>query len=237
MVFRADLHIHSCLSPCASLEMSPSAIVKRALESGMNCLALTDHNCALNCAVMEKLCNKEGIFFLPGLEVCTEEEAHVVCLFDSTESALALNNIVYEKLPRVKNIPEKFGDQVYVNEHEEIEGSVEKYLGLASTITVEQLRQTVYDLGGLFIPAHVDKPVFSIVSQLGFLSGEYSAVEIANPNRADYTLNRMIAPYSVICSSDSHYLHQIGSKKITFEMPEASFASLKDVLENRKIQL
>ncbi|KMQ50279.1 metal-dependent phosphoesterases (PHP family) [Chitinispirillum alkaliphilum] len=237
MSFWADLHIHSCLSPCGSLDMSPSAIVKKAVERGINCLALSDHNSALNCNVMEKLCAESGIFFLPGLEVTTVEEAHVICLFDTSEKALELGDYIYKKLPEIQNIPEKFGDQVYVNEHEEIEGVVEKYLGLAAGVSVEELREVVFGLGGLFIPAHVDKPVFSVISQLGFLGGSYSAVEISNPYGYEGRKIASVYDYAFISSSDSHYTHQIGKNHIFFDMQEASFQSFIEVLNNKRYSI
>jgi PHP family Zn ribbon phosphoesterase len=230
MKYKADLHIHSCLSPCGSLDMSPRAIVERALEVGVNCLALTDHNSAGNCGAMAKLCEREGILFFPGLEVTTAEEAHVVCLFGEVGAAMELGAIVYESLPPVKNIPEKTGDQVLVNEDDEIEGEVEKYLVIASAYSVDRLREIVKGLGGLFIAAHVDKPCFSVVSQLGVLSGEFSAAELSRAGVLRGGAEKLTAGYTAVSASDSHYVHSIGSACVEFESADAGLGGYERAL-------
>jgi PHP family Zn ribbon phosphoesterase len=218
MIYKADLHIHSCLSPCASLDMSPLAIVTRAKEIGLNCLALTDHNSAGNCAAMGRLCEREGILFFPGMEVTTAEEAHIVCLFGGVDAALELGRMVGEASPYIKNVPEKTGDQVLVNEEDEVEGFEERYLGMATSFGVDELRERVAGLGGLFIAAHVDKPCFSVVSQLGVLSGEFSAVELSRGGVMRGEEARMATSgYALVTASDSHYVHTIGSAYVEFE--------------------
>ncbi|MFP4013777.1 MAG: PHP domain-containing protein [Chitinispirillaceae bacterium] len=221
--YRADLHIHSCLSPCASLDMSPRAIAQTAVEKGLNCIALTDHNSAGNCAVMQTLCSEKGILFFPGIEVSTSEEAHILCLFETVKAAEHLGEFVYRSLPDVDNEPEKLGDQVLVNETDEIEGFVQKYLGLASMITIDQLRSKVRELGGLLIPAHIDRPSFSVISQLGFLSGDFSAVEISRAGVRRGIDLTLAGPYPAVTASDSHYLHEIGSVSVGFELREGTF--------------
>jgi len=211
MKYKADLHIHSCLSPCASLDMSPRAIVGRAKELDINCLALTDHNSAGNCAAMARVCEREGVLFFPGLEVTTAEEAHIVCLFGEVDSAMKLGEIIYGRLPHVENIPEKFGDQVFVNEEDEVEGFEERYLGIACGLTIDELRDTVFGLGGLFIAAHIDKPCFSVISQLGFLSGEFSAVELSRAGALKESAKALAEGYAAVSASDSHYIHTIAS--------------------------
>jgi PHP family Zn ribbon phosphoesterase len=220
MLYKADLHIHSCLSPCGSLDMSPRAIVARAKEVGVNCIALTDHNSAGNCAAMGRLCSREGILFFPGMEVTTAEEAHIVCLFGEVGAALELGRMVYEALPHIENIPEKTGDQVLVNEEDEVEGFEERYLGMAASFTIDELRERVAGLGGLFIAAHIDKPCFSVISQLGFLSGEFSAVELSRAGAMRSEARKLAAGYAVTTASDSHYIHTIGSACVEFEADE-----------------
>jgi PHP family Zn ribbon phosphoesterase len=237
MLYRADLHIHSCLSPCGSLDMSPLAIVARAKEVGLNCLALTDHNSAGNCAAMGRLCSREGLTFFPGMEVTTAEEAHIVCLFGEVGAALELGRTVYEALPRVKNIPEKTGDQVLVNEEDEVEGFEERYLGLACSLTIDELRERVAGLGGLFIAAHIDRPCFSVVSQLGFLSGEFSAVELSRAGVMRSEARNLAAGYAVTTASDSHYIHTIGSALVEFEADEgAGLAGYRRALRDKRVK-
>jgi PHP family Zn ribbon phosphoesterase len=237
MKYKADLHIHSCLSPCASLDMSPRAIVERALELGINCLALTDHNSAGNCAAMARLCGRSGILFFPGLEVTTAEEAHVLCLFGDVASAEKLSGLIYGKLPHIENIPEKFGDQVLLNEDDEVEGFEERYLGIACGFTVDELREEVKSLDGLFIAAHVDKPCFSVISQLGFLSGEFSAVELSRAGAAREGVAALAKGYTAVSASDSHYVHTIGSACVEFESQTPGIDGYREALRENRINL
>ena len=233
MLVRADLHIHSCVSPCASLEMSPAAIAEKAKEKGLDLVALTDHNTALNCPAFKVNCAQQELWSLYGMEVTSSEEAHLVCLFEDVETALEFSEFVYKYMPDVPNNPDVFGDQVYVDENEEILGEVEKYLGNASGLSIDDVREEVFFRNGLFIPAHVDKPVFSIVSQLGFLpEADYTAIEVFNPiNAKDY------AKYPVISDSDAHYLDDVAKKQLYIDVEEKSFAALRDSLQNNRIIL
>ncbi|MCL2219390.1 MAG: PHP domain-containing protein [Chitinispirillia bacterium] len=237
MLYKADLHVHSCLSPCASLDMAPSAIVARAMEVGINCLALTDHNSAGNCAAMANLCERNGILFFPGMEVTTAEEAHIVCLFGEVGAAMELGRIVYGKLPDIENNPDKFGDQVLVNEEDEVEGFEERYLGVACGLTIDQLRQHVFALGGLFIAAHVDKPCFSVISQLGFLSGEFSATELSRAGAMREKSFNLVKGYTAVSASDSHYLHTLGSAYVEFEPEEAGIEGYGQALRDNAVKL
>jgi hypothetical protein len=217
--------------------MSPLAIVTRAREVGVNCLALTDHNSAGNCAAMAKLCEREGILFFPGMEVTTKEEAHIVCLFGSVGAALELSAMVYDKLLPITNDPEKFGDQVLVNEEDEVEGFEEQYLGVACGFSIDELRERVLGLGGLFVAAHVDKPRFSVVSQLGFLSGEFSAAEISRAGALRETSFGLVRGYVPVSASDSHYLHTLGSACVEFETDDASIGGYGDALRAGRTKL
>jgi len=237
MLYRADLHVHSCLSPCASLDMAPSAIVARALEVDVNCIALTDHNSAGNCAAMANLCKRNGILFFPGMEVTTKEEAHIVCLFGEVDAAMELGRMVREKLPNVENIPEKFGDQVLLNEDDEVEGFEERYLGLACGFTIDELRERVFALGGLFIAAHVDKPIFSVVSQLGFLSGEFSAAELSRAGATREASFKLVRNYTAVSASDSHYLHTLGSACVEYESDIAGIGGYRQALLDKTAKL
>jgi hypothetical protein len=237
MLYKADLHIHSCLSPCGSLDMSPLSIVKAAVERGVNALALTDHNSAGNCAAMAKLCRDHGILFFPGLEVTTSEEAHVLCLFDEVGAAMELDRIIYDSLPQIKNVPEKFGDQIFVNEDDEVEGFEEKYLGMASSYSIDELREKVETIGGLFIASHVDKPVFSVISQLGFLSGFFSAVEISAAGAQRKDSLSLAGAYTAVSASDSHYLHTIANTCVQFELPSPSIEEYRHALERKQVEI
>ncbi|MFP4374545.1 MAG: PHP domain-containing protein [Spirochaetaceae bacterium] len=225
-MFRADCHIHSCLSPCGDLENSPAAIVRRAVDLGLDLIALTDHNSALNCPTFAEVAERAGIAALYGIEATTREEVHVLCLFETVEGALELGETLYAALPDIPIVPERFGDQVYVDARDMILGEVEKHLIYAADYSLDEIRDMVLTAGGLFIPAHIDRPANSIYSQLGFLpEGDYSAVEVTRwPSPVD------TRGHAVISDSDAHFLDGIGMRSFTFEAERPDFHGLKAAL-------
>jgi len=229
MLIKGDLHNHSCVSPCADLEMSPSDMARRARELGIGILALTDHNTALNTPAFEHHCLKEGILPIFGMEINSQEEAHVLCLFETKEQALTLGKEIYPLLPQVTNIPEKFGDQVFVDSQDMIAGEVEIHLGGAVSWSLDSIRDRVLADGGLFIPAHIDRPMFSLSSQLGFVPDDfYHALEVIH-------LPTALATYQngLIQNSDAHLLESMGRRTTQYEMDAPSFQGLKQALEKR----
>jgi len=231
----ADLHIHSVLSPCGDLDMSPSKILKRAKEKGLNLIAITDHNMVENGIPLKYLAEGQSMDILFGMEITTQEEIHVLCLFDELEIALRWQDIVYEKLPDIKCDFEIFGHQLVVNEHEEIVRFEEKLLINATEISIESVFDTVEKMGGLAIPAHLDKPVNSILSQVGLIPPHLplSAVEVTkNCNR-----NKLIMEYPELSEiqcvgfSDAHYLEEIGTQTTLFNMDAPTIQELKLALK------
>ena len=228
MIVSADLHIHSCLSPCGDLSMSPGLIARTARERGLKMAALTDHNSALNIPAFAAACAVEGITGVYGLEVNTREEAHVLCLFETPEAALALGSFLYPLLPDIPNNPLKMGDQVYVDQKENILGEVEKWLLGGADIGLEELLEEVHSRGGLFIPAHIDRPAYSIPSQLGFLpSLAYDALE-------SVTVPTSVPLYPgaprVIQNSDAHYPEDVAKRTTNFEMETCGWTGLVEAL-------
>ncbi|MFW5729886.1 MAG: PHP domain-containing protein [Spirochaetota bacterium] len=226
MTFRADLHIHSCLSPCGDLDNSPAALAHIARERGLDLIALTDHNSALNTPAFAEACSREGVAALYGLEITTREELHVLCLFADVAAALSMSGQVHEVLPAVPNDPERFGDQVYVDAQDVILGEVDTYLVSAVSWSMEETLAKCHALGGLFIPAHIDRSMHSVWSQLGFLpDGPYDAVEVTkDPCPID------TRSYPVITDSDAHYLDDVGTRSFTFEGTAPSFTDLRTAL-------
>jgi len=222
MRYKADFHIHSCLSPCAALEMGPFDIVCRAKEVGLNAIALTDHNCTFNLPAFGKICAAENMACLYGLEVTSMEEVHLLCLFDDLEKAMEFGERIYESLPPVPNHPDQFGDQPIVNEHNEIIGFAEKFLINATSFDVHSLLELTHSFGGLFIPAHIDRQAYGIIAQLGFLPvDDYNAVELTRWGRKE-----LAGAYPVIRNSDSHNLSTIGTAYSEFEIGTLSVAEL-----------
>ncbi len=212
----ADLHNHSCLSPCGSLDLSPRVLVERAAQRGIELLALTDHNTVANSPAFAKLCARYGIIPLFGMEATTREEVHVLCLFDTLEKALSYGERIYELLPPFPNDPERMGDQVIVNDHDEIEGEIDVYLGSALDLGLDEIGPLAEAYGGLVIPAHVDRPAFSMTSQLGFVSpGPWAALECVRLPPSVDTLG-----YPLITGSDAHYPEHVGRR--TFQLPVAT---------------
>lgn len=237
MVIRADLHIHSCLSPCGDLEMSPRAIVARAIDAGLSGIAVTDHNTARHSAVMGQLCAENGLEVLYGMEVCSMEEAHVLCLFDDLAAVQDFDQFIYAHLPDIPSQPERTGDQVVVNANDEIEDEVERYLGGAAELTLDQLMVEVTQRKGLFIPAHVDKPLFSIPSQLGFLPAmDYDAIEVSWHRYRAGPLDPAFEQWPVITNSDAHYLDDIAKASTEYNLPELTVGALRQCLQDRQMQ-
>lgn len=234
MIFRGDIHIHSCLSPCGSLEMSPSAIVREGLAKGLDLIALTDHNSGRNLPPFGKLCREAGIGALFGLEVTSIEEVHVLCLFGEVQQGVEFGRYIESLLPSIPNAPDLLGDQVYVDTEEYIQGEVEISLLQAAEISLDELLRVVKEWRGLFIPAHIDRPSWSLTSQLGFIpTMEYDALErISIPEPEEPPA---FAPW--IRNSDAHQPGEMGKRSFFFEAPQANFQGFAEALRAGKITL
>ena len=227
MIIRADLHLHSCLSPCGDLMMSPRAIAANLKAHGVRLAALTDHNTALNCPAFGIACLEEGIIPLFGIEAQGQEECHLLCLFAGLDQSLAFGQELYDLMPPVMNIPEKTGDQVYVDENENILGEVDKFLINSADISLEDLAKRVIDIGGMVIPAHVDRQSFSLSSQLGFIpEGPWSALEVVRMPEAGHAITGSDGKpldthgYPLITSSDAHYVEHIARRAFDLDIAD-----------------
>ncbi len=221
------MHIHSCLSPCGDLSASPRAIAACARKAGLDMAALTDHNTARNAPAFEAACRAEGVVPLFGMEVTTVEEIHVLTLFASAGDAVKFGDEIYNSLNSGAFDPESFGDQIWVNSEEEIEGSLDKLLILGTAdMTLDELGPWCHSRGGLIIPAHINRPSFSVLGQLGFLpQGPFDGVECTEP------LERTITePWTVTASSDAHFPEHTGKRRILVESETISFEGLRKAL-------
>lgn len=204
-----DLHVHSCLSPCANLEMSPSEIVARAISAGMDGIALTDHQSARNCPAIAECARLAGLKCLYGMEVQTAEEVHTVALFDTVEQALALTNWVYEAMPKRVNDPETFGDQPVVTWDDDIVEMEWRILAMSCRRTIPETAAKVHELDGLYIAAHIDRPNFSVLGSLGAIpDNSFDAVELSRTANESLWFPKA-AGYAVIRSSDAHNLDDV----------------------------
>jgi PHP family Zn ribbon phosphoesterase len=217
--FKADLHIHSCLSPCGDLDMSPRAIVEKSLERGLEIIALCDHNSAENVGAAMRAGALKGLHVFPGMEVCSREEVHVLAIFDREEQALGLQEIVYQHL-RGTNRAELFGDQVVVNEFDEVEGFNDRLLIGAAQLDLHRVVREISRLGGLSIAAHVDRPSFSILGQLGFIPGDLGldGLEISRHSSRDSVKEEIpgVETFPVVSFSDAHFLEDVGNPCTSF---------------------
>lgn len=208
-----DLHIHSCLSPCGDDDMTPCNIAGMAALIGLDVIAVTDHNTCKNCPAVMAAASSYPITVIPGMELCTAEEVHVLCLFKALDAAMAFDDYVYKHLIKVKNRPDIFGFQQIYNSEDAIAG-VEPYLLINATdISFDDVWQLTADYGGIMIPAHVDKDSTSLLSNLGFIprDSHFRCAEIKN--RDTLLALQKKHPYLEQChlifDSDAHRLDQI----------------------------
>lgn len=243
-IFRADLHIHTVLSPCGDLEMSPANIISEAKASGLDIIGITDHNTTRHCSIIKKLAADSGIFVMQGAEITTKEEVHCLAFFENSDTLKLLQDFLDLNLPDFKNEPLIFGDQVQVDEKENIIYTEEKLLINAISKSFEEIEAFVHDNDGLFIPAHIDRLKNSIYSQLGFLpeNMKVDALELsARSTFEKFSVNHPeIARYTVITNSDSHFPGQIGTSITFFHIEKPSFQEIKMALKGingRKVTL
>ncbi len=228
-----DFHIHSCLSPCGDADMTPHDIVQMAALLGLDAIALTDHNSCGNCAAAAEVAAEVGITFLAGMELCTAEEAHVVCLFPTVAQALAFEAHVRPTLPPVKNRPDIFGEQLLRNAQDEPVGTEDILLTTASGISVDDIVPLVHSFGGVAYPAHIDRPSYSVVAALGDVPPVgFTAAEItARGDVAALTAtHREIAGLPLLLSSDAHQLCDINEPTAYLELSENTPAAIVDAL-------
>jgi PHP family Zn ribbon phosphoesterase len=230
MRIAADLHIHSTLSPCAALEMSPTAIIRRAGELALDVIAITDHNSVENGFVAAGLGEKAGIKVLLGMEAQTREDVHVLCLFEDRRQAGHFNEVIYSLLPDVDNNPDFFGDQVVVDDQDNIVRQEAKLLLNALDLPLVELLEMVRAHDGVSIPAHVEAPPYGLLVNLGMVPAELedSLLEISYAVTAQQVVKDFpeLRNYPLISSSDAHFLKDIGRARTIFESPSSSLTSL-----------
>ena len=232
-MIRADLHIHTVLSPCGDIEMTPLNIIARAIEEGLDIIGITDHNSTFNCLEIMKVGEEKGIFVLCGAEVTTREEVHVLCFVEPNRLS-DLQSFIEKHIIRLPNDPDIFGYQLAVNANEEVTAEVEYLLINAIDKSIDDIGDFVHSLGGIFIPAHIDKGANSVYSQLGFLPFGMSveALEVsqnANPSSMA-AKDKSIHGFNFIKSSDAHYTEQIGRAYTILHTEEISFSAIKSAL-------
>ncbi len=219
-----DFHIHSCLSPCADMDMTPHSIVGMSYINGLNAIAVADHNTARNIRAVTLAAEEFGITVVPGIEAETAENIHLLCLFPTIEAAETMGQMLEDNLPPIKNRPDIFGEQVIMNEVDEKTGEIEKLLINATMLGIEEVKREVEALGGVCIAAHIDREKNGIVSILGCVPDElgFSTLEVSG--EADILFED--DPYKYITDSDAHNLISISEKVNYLELEEISVSEI-----------
>ena len=233
-----DFHIHSCLSPCGDNDMTPNNIVGMAAISGLEIIAITDHNTCRNAPAVLKAAEEAGITAIPGMELCTSEEAHIVCLFETLEGAMEFDRYIYDNMPHIKNKPEIFGEQRILDENDGLIGTIDDLLLVASYIGADEVKALCEKYGGTAFPAHVDRDSYSLTAALGSIppEGGYTFAEVTR----EVDLAEVAGMYpelrsmGIVRDSDSHYLDTLAtSVPHSMELPEKSVGAVLRLLSGR----
>ena len=226
-----DLHIHSCLSPCSDPHMTPRNIVNRALNKGLDIIALTDHNSTRNVAAAMQAAKGSSLTVIPGVEVTTAEEIDVICLFPDLQRAELAGQELENHLPTVPNCPEYFGQQLVVDGSSAVKEIYQNFLLNALDISIDHLRELIDRFGGICFPAHVDKHEHSILSTLGCLPEAlgFTALEVTDPQQffSREKNGRYIKNHVILTSSGAHRLDDISERSHFVDLEEPGFAGLK----------
>lgn len=227
-----DLHIHTGLSACALEEMSPNNIVNMSLVANVQVIAITDHNSCENIVPVMEVAKHTDLLVIPGIEVETKEEIHVICLFDKLEKALACQKAVYDHLPPLKNRPGIFGNQWLFDLEDEIVGQVDRLLSVACGLSIDELFVLCQELGGVCIPAHIDRPSYSILSNLGMLPDNlpFGTLEVSRHSKLGLYEARY-PDHQLIQCSDAHELGFIGVCQGTLEVDTLCVEDVLKVLK------
>lgn len=225
-----DLHLHSCLSPCGDDEMTPGNIVGMAALIGLDAIALTDHNSCKNCGPFLAMAEEYGLIALPGMELTTMEEIHVLCYFSNLEDAMAFDAYVETRMLPIPNRPKIFGNQILTGMEDEQVGIYDTLLISATEITFSEVFSLVKQYHGVAIPAHVEKTSTSMLSALGMVppDAEFQAAELFSWENREVLQEKH--PYLKSClllkSSDAHMLPDIQEPIHTLKVDERSAKGL-----------
>ncbi len=237
MKLKYDFHLHSCLSPCGDNDMTPYNLVNMAKLLGYDIIALTDHNTCLNCPAATKAGEEAGITVVPGMELCTSEEIHAVCLFPTLEKALDFSDYVKSTMPPIKNKPEIFGEQLIMDHLDNVLGEEEILLTTASGISIDDVVAEVSRFNGAVFPAHLDRSSYSVLSVLGFMYPEM------NFKVAEFTHKAFIPQYEEkhellkgmkhLRNSDAHYLENMLEPTVEIDLPECTAQAIVNYILNK----
>jgi len=240
--FRCDLHVHSCLSPCADLDMYPRALIENSIAARLDMIAICDHNASENVPYVLKAAERTALTVIPGMEAASSEEVHVLALFETLGGLREFQKIVYRHLAG-KNEEKVFGPQVIVNESDEVEGYNERLLIGATSLSLRELIDGIHSLQGLVIASHIDRESFSVIGQLGFIdpSMPFDALEVSASLGIAAARIRFpeLSGFPLLTSSDAHFPADIGKAVTVMHLERASFVELRKALrreDGRRIE-
>ena len=230
-----DLHMHTCLSPCAEDEMVPEAIVETALERDLDVIAICDHNSAENTAQVVLAAAGTPLLVIPGIEVTSAEEMHIALLFPTAEQALKMQEIIYAHLDKAENNAAMHGSQRVVDMHGRTVRLAEYMLTGKTSLKVTEVLQQARPLGGFAVAAHVDSPIFSVATKYGCIPAEmkFDALEVS-PNAHLEKAREFFPDFPVITSSDAHTLEEIGKVRTHLRIDGLDFRGVREALLDRR---
>lgn len=235
--FKADMHIHSCLSPCADWQMSPKRIVHKSHEKGLDIIVISDHNSMENVEAAMIAAKEKDLKVLAGLEICSSEEVHLLGIFDNLDRASAMQDYVYDHLTESNN-PDVFGDQWVVNEKDEFIRDNTRLLIGSTQLDVQQIVEKIHSFSGLCIASHVDRPAFGIISQLGFIPPDLAldGIEISRhiPVKKAIETIAGIQGFACVTSSDAHFLNDVGNAYTLFQIEAPTLEEICLALKNEQ---
>lgn len=218
-----DLHIHSCLSPCADDDSTPNNIAGMAKLSGLDVVALTDHNSVKNCPAFFEAAARYGIIPIAGMELTTSEDIHAVCLFEHLDDAISFGNEIDRRRRPIKNRPDIFGEQLILDGDDNLVGKEENMLSIATDVSIDELTAFVNSFNGICYPAHIDRDSNGIIAVLGTLPDTlgFKTVEFRDGgNIKELSQKFNLSNFTVITNSDAHFLEGIRDKENYFVLPD-----------------
>jgi predicted metal-dependent phosphoesterase TrpH len=228
-----DFHIHTALSPCGDESMTPNNIVNMALLNELDAIAITDHNTCENVKAVMKVAKDKDIIVIPGIEIETKEEIHVVGLFLDVESVYNIQTEIFKGLPNIKNKADIFGSQLILNENDDVVEELDKFLMTACALSLNKVIDIIHEYNGIAILAHIDRPSYSVISNLGMIPDDLntSILEISRFSQLD-KYKKIYTNYKIIQSSDAHELGYIGISHNFLEVDAKNIKSIFNALIN-----
>jgi len=234
-----DLHLHTCLSPCGDIDMTPANVVGMASLLGLQVIAITDHNSCKNCEPAMKHGETYGITVIPGMELTTAEDVHVVCLFETLEDAMRFDTYVYEHMLPIPNRPDIFGEQLILDVYDQTIGEVENLLISATDISYDDCFDLVASFRGIVFPSHLDRSSNNVISNLGFIppDSKFTCAELYDLKQLHRIreANPYLEQCRILSNSDAHNLEAIRDPKLQLYAKSRSIRDVLSALTERQL--